>query len=64
VPDPLGRLLPHEAADRLGVHVNTIRNWARDGLIKVDRLPGSGYMRIPLGEVVRVEALRRGRALG
>lgn len=42
------------AADRLGVHPNTVRNWANEGVIKVERLP-SGYIKIPLSEVERIE---------
>ena len=42
------------AADRLGVHENTIRNWIDRGLIKFVRLP-SGIRRIPAEELVRLE---------
>jgi excisionase family DNA binding protein len=32
-----------EAAAYLGVHENTIRNWAERGLIKMHRNPANGY---------------------
>ena len=35
-----------EAARRLGVHENTIRNWIARGTLKFARLPGSGYRRL------------------
>jgi excisionase family DNA binding protein len=43
-----------EAATRLGVHRNTVRAWARKGLITAYRLPGSGYHRFDVAEVERV----------
>src|SRR5438270_13038697 len=46
-----------EAATRLGVHENTIRNWVDRGLLRAVRLPGSGYRRI---DVAGVERIRRG----
>ncbi len=42
-----------EAAIRLGVHENTIRNWEERGLIRSVRLPVSGYRRFDAGEVAR-----------
>jgi MerR family transcriptional regulator, copper efflux regulator len=44
-----------EAAEQLGVHPNTLRNWERRGVIRLDRLPGSRYRRVPVYEVQRVE---------
>jgi excisionase family DNA binding protein len=49
------------AAARLGVHENTIRNWTDTGIVQAIRLPGSGFRRIPLAEVARVEAEMIGR---
>ena len=43
------------AAERLGVHENTIRNWIDRGILRAVRLP-SGIRRISLGEVDRMEA--------
>lgn len=44
-----------EAAKRLGVHENTIRNWCNEGRISFIYLPGdSGYRRIPEEEVERM----------
>lgn len=46
------------AADRLGVHVGTVRRWTDDGTLPEVRTPG-GHRRIP---VEAVERLRRARA--
>jgi predicted site-specific integrase-resolvase len=35
----------HHAAQRLDVHPDTLRRWARDGLVAVVRLP-SGRLRV------------------
>ena len=43
-----------EAAEQLGVHPNTLRNWERRGVIRLERLPGSRYRRVPVYEVQRV----------
>lgn len=44
-----------EAAKVLGVHPNTIRNWADKGLITPSRvLPGSGYVRFNREAVQRM----------
>lgn len=43
------------AAQALGVHQQTLRNWERRGLIRMVRLPGSGYRRVPAEEVTRLE---------
>lgn len=58
MPDSLGRLNVAEAAARLGVHVNTIRNWAKDGYLRVEHLPGSGFIRIPMAEIELIESGR------
>lgn len=44
-----------EASEQLGVHPNTLRNWGRRGVIRLERLPGSRYRRVPVYEVQRVE---------
>jgi excisionase family DNA binding protein len=44
-----------EAAEQLGVHPNTLRNWERRGVIRLERLPGSRYRRVPVYEVRRME---------
>ena len=46
-----------EAAIRLHVHENTIRNWVDRGVLRAVRLPGSKFRRLPVSEVDRV---RRG----
>lgn len=43
-----------EASHRLGVHPNTLRNWADEGYLRVERLP-TGFRRIPASEVERLE---------
>ncbi len=48
-----------EVADALGVSVNTIKAWARRGLIDMVRLP-SGHHRVPRREVERLLAARPG----
>lgn len=45
------------AARQLGVHEQTLRSWEKRGLIRLVRLPGSGYRRVPVEEIDR---LRRG----
>lgn len=42
-----------EAAKRLGVHENTLRNWESRGLIHADHLPVSGYRRFQEAEIIR-----------
>jgi excisionase family DNA binding protein len=44
------------AAALIGVHENTLRNWAARGIIRTVRLPGSGFQRIPTSEVDRIRA--------
>jgi excisionase family DNA binding protein len=43
-----------EAATKLGVHENTIRNWEERGLLHGIRLPGSGFRRFPKEEIERM----------
>lgn len=44
------------AAQILGVHEQTLRAWERQGLIRMARLPKSGYRRVPAEEVERLKA--------
>lgn len=43
------------AAELLGVHEQTLRSWERNGIIRMVRLPGSGYRRVPVAEVTRLQ---------
>lgn len=43
------------AAQILGVHEQTLRAWERQGLIRMARLPKSGYRRVPAEEVERLK---------
>lgn len=43
-----------QAANELGVHENTIRNWEDRGLLHGIRLPGSGFRRFPKEEIERM----------
>lgn len=43
------------AAQRLGVHEQTLRSWEKHGLIRMVRLPGSGYRRVPVAEIDRLQ---------
>jgi excisionase family DNA binding protein len=45
-----------EAARTLSVHEQTIRNWGRQGVIQLVRLPGSRYRRVPATEIARLKA--------
>ena len=45
-----------EAARTLSVHEQTIRNWGRRGVIRLVRLPGSRYRRVPATEITRLKA--------
>lgn len=42
------------AAAELGVHEQTLRSWEKRGLIRMVRLPGSGYRRVPVTEIARL----------
>lgn len=43
-----------EVARRLGVHENTVRNWANRGVLQPIRLPGSGYRRFLAEDIDRI----------
>jgi excisionase family DNA binding protein len=43
------------AAQELGVHEQTLRAWEKRGLIRMVRLPGSRYRRVPVEEVERLK---------
>jgi len=43
------------AAQELGVHEQTLRSWEKRGLIRMIRLPGSRYRRVPVEEVERLK---------
>ncbi|MGY1593092.1 helix-turn-helix domain-containing protein [Geodermatophilus sp. SYSU D00708] len=47
-----------ETARRLGVHENTVRNWARQGLLPEARVPGSRFHRFRATDVERLIAQR------
>jgi len=49
-----------EAAELLGVRVETLRRWGRDGKLAMDRTPG-GQRIVPAAEVARLMAERRER---
>src|SRR5437764_13934342 len=41
-----GLLTVGQAASALGVHKNTVRNWANRGILRAVRLPGSTHRRL------------------
>jgi molybdopterin-binding protein len=47
-----------EAAEMLGVTVETIRRWERDGRLKTDRSSG-GQRLVPMAEITRLAGERR-----
>jgi len=47
-----------DAAKRLGVHENTIRNWAKTGVLPARQVPGSRFLRF---DPLDVEQLQRSR---
>ena len=49
-----------EAARRLGVHENTVRNWARGGVLVAARQAGSRTLRLDAAEVERLRESRNG----
>lgn len=49
-----------EAAELLGVHIETVRRWADKGLIPVVRLP-SGHRRFRRADLVAAQAKMEGR---
>jgi excisionase family DNA binding protein len=54
-----GFLTVREAARRLNVHENTIRNWVDRGVLRSARAPGTRAHRFEADEVERVKAARR-----
>ena len=50
------------AAQILGVHEQTLRTWERQGLIRMARLPKSGYRRVPAEEVERLQTTMLARS--
>lgn len=53
-----------EAARRLKVHENTVRNWSDEGLLHPVKMPKSGYRRFREEEIDQVAAYLDGlRAL-
>jgi excisionase family DNA binding protein len=49
-----------ETARRLGVHENTVRNWADRGELRVaETLPGSGYRRFDARDVEELRCSMR-----
>jgi excisionase family DNA binding protein len=42
---------PEEAAEYLGVHVKTVRNWIRAGRLPASRLAGQRVLRIKSGDL-------------
>lgn len=57
MPQPSNYLTLKQAAQQLGVHEQTLRSWERKGLIHLARLPKSGYRRVPVEEVQRLQAV-------
>ncbi|MHC4084448.1 MAG: MerR family transcriptional regulator [Planctomycetota bacterium] len=62
-------VLTAEAAQILGVSVNTVRNWARDGKIPHHRNPANGYrmfrrndLEMFLAEAAKPVNMRTGRS--
>lgn len=53
-----------EASKRLGIHPNTLRNWEQRGVVRLIRLPGSRYRRVPVSEVQRLAAQMHGQQAG
>jgi molybdopterin-binding protein len=56
--EPIDGLRLGQAADMLGVSVETLRRWERDGRLQVRRSAG-GQRLVPLSEVTRLAAERR-----
>jgi len=53
-----GPLLIGQAAQRLGVTADMLRNWERNGLIRVPRDPDNGYRRYGAVEMGRLRVIR------
>jgi excisionase family DNA binding protein len=43
-----------QTAERLGVHENTVRNWARKGVLRSARVPGTAFLRFDPRDVERL----------
>jgi excisionase family DNA binding protein len=56
--DEVELLSVRETARRLGVHENTVRNWARDGILPTARVPGSRFHRFDARDVERLRQQR------
>jgi molybdopterin-binding protein len=56
--EPDRHLRPGQAAEMLGVTVDTLRRWEAEGRLAVDRT-GGGQRRVPIDEVVRLLRERR-----
>lgn len=56
--DPDALLNVRETAQRLDVHENTVRNWARQGLLPEARVPGSRFHRFRAADVERLASQR------
>lgn len=54
MPEAMAYLTLKRASRQLGVHEQTLRSWEKRGLIRMVRLPGSGYRRVPVAEVERL----------
>ncbi|NDJ85717.1 MAG: MerR family transcriptional regulator [Chloroflexi bacterium] len=50
--------LSSETAERLGVSVDQLRNWERNGLVHVPRDPATGYRRYSSREMGRLRVIR------
>ena len=55
MPETITHLTLKRAAERSGVHEQTLRSWEKRGLIRMIKLPGSGYRRVPVTEIERLE---------
>ena len=64
MPEQVTALTLKEASKRLGIHPNTLRNWERQGVVRLIRLPGSRYRRVPVSEVQRLAAQMHGQQAG
>lgn len=53
-----------QVAERLGVTIDTLRSWERNGLIAVPRDPRSGYRRYSAAEIGRLRVIRLLRQAG
>ena len=56
--DPDSLLNVKETAQQLGVHENTVRNWAREGVLPNARVPGSRFLRFRQRDVELLIAQR------